>query len=309
MKIIRKTIVFLMAWTLLFTFQTPVVRAAEPINIYFFYDKVCVHCQAEKTALEEFSTQYPDIVVHYYEITDFPENADLFAAVKTTFGLVSGTPFTVIGGVALQGYNEQVRRDIEKLIIRYSRSEYVDVVQKVIAGEPVLESDFDTLGFSFGDTVYLPLLGEVGIDALSLGLAAVVIGTVDGFNPCAMWVLLFLITMLINAKDKKRMWILGVTFLVASAGVYFLFMIAWLNLAVSVAAISWIRILIGLFAFGFGTWSISKFVKETRQKDVGCEVTTPTKRQRIMNRIREIVTQKASCRLCWESSFLLDLSI
>jgi hypothetical protein len=293
MKTLRKIIVMLMAWTLLFTFQAPVVRAAAPVNIYFFYDEICVHCQAEKAALEALELQYPDIVVHYLEVSTSDANNDLYVAVKAAFDVTSFTPFTVIGGVALSGYNEQVRRDIEKLIIRYSRTDYVDVVQKVIDGIPVLESDFDTLGFSFGDTVYLPILGEVGIDELSLGLAAVVIGTVDGFNPCAMWVLLFLITMLLNTKDKKRMWILGVTFLVASAAVYFLFMIAWLNIAVSIVAISWIRIVIGLFAFGFGSWSVSKFIKESRQKDIGCEVTTPTKRSKIMNRIREIVTQKS----------------
>lgn len=292
MKQLRKLLLLLTAIATLFTF-TPRVHADEPIHVYFFYDRVCVHCQAEKIVLEEMETRFLNITVHYLEITQVPENNALFEQVKEAFDYNGLTPYTVIGGVALSGYNEQVKKNIEKLIVRYSRTDYVDVVAKIIANEPLLESDFDTLGFSAGDTVYLPILGEVGIDSLSLGVAAVVIGIVDGFNPCAMWVLIFLITMLLQEKNRKRMWILGVTFLVASAAVYFLFMVAWLNVALSVVAIGWIRILIGILAFGFGTMNVVKFVKETRAKDVGCEVTTPTKRQRIMEKIRDIVAKKS----------------
>lgn len=292
MKHIRKWLLVLTAIATLFTFA-PRVRADEPIHVYFFYDRVCVHCQAEKLVLEEMETRYSNLSVHYLEITQVPENNALFEQVKEAFDYNGLTPYTVIGGVALAGYNEQVKKNIEKLIVRYSRTAYVDVVAKIIANEPLLESDFDTIGFSAGDTIFLPILGEVGIDSLSLGLAAVVIGIVDGFNPCAMWVLIFLITMLLQEKNRKRMWILGVTFLVASATVYFLFMVAWLNVALSVVAIGWIRILIGLLAFGFGTMNVVKFVKETRAKDVGCEVTTPTKRQKIMQKIRDIVAKKS----------------
>lgn len=292
MRFIRKLLIVLTALTTLFTFAPP-VRAEEKIDVYFFYDRVCVHCQAEKLVLEEMETRYSNIEVHYLEITQVPENNALFEAVKEAFGYNGLTPYTVIGGVALSGYNEQVKKDIEKLIARYSRTDYVDVVAKIIAGEPLMESDFDTLGFSAGDTVVIPILGEVTIDSLSLGLAAVVIGIVDGFNPCAMWVLIFLITMLLHEQNRKRMWILGVTFLLASAAVYFLFMVAWLNIALSVVAIGWIRVLIGLVAFAFGTMNVVKFVKETRAKDVGCEVTTPTRRQKIMEKIRDIVTKKS----------------
>jgi cytochrome c biogenesis protein CcdA len=292
MSFIRKTLLVLTALAALFTFAPP-VRADEPIDIYFFYDRVCVHCQAEKLVLEEMETRFTNIEVHYLEITQVPENNALFEQVKDAFDYNGLTPYTVIGGVALSGYNEQVKKDIEKLIARYSRTDYVDVVAKIIDGQPLLDSDFDTLGFSAGDTVVIPILGEVTIDSLSLGLAAVVIGIVDGFNPCAMWVLIFLITMLLHEQNRKRMWILGVTFLLASAAVYFLFMVAWLNVALSVVAIGWIRILIGLIAFGFGTMNVVKFVKESRAKDVGCEVTTPTRRQKIMEKVREIVTKKS----------------
>lgn len=55
-------------------------------------------------------------------------------------------------------------------------------------------------------------------------------GLLDGFNPCAMRILLFLISMLLGTKNLKRMRILGGTFIFISATVYFLFMTAWLNI-------------------------------------------------------------------------------
>jgi hypothetical protein len=293
MRSIKILLLILTFFTLLFTFDVPSPAAENPVQIHFFYDKVCVHCQLEKVELQRLETIYSFLTVQYYEITDFPENNALFGQVKAAFNNESPlTPYTVIGGVALLGYNDQVQANIEKLITRYSRTPHIDVVQKIIDGIPLLESDFGSLEFESGDFVYLPIIGGVLIDELSLFFAAVVIGIVDGFNPCAMWVLIFLITMLINSKNKKRMWLLGITFLVASAGVYFLFMVAWLNIAISIVAISWIRILIGLFALGFGSWSVSKFIKERKNKDIGCEVTTSSQKKKLMDRIKHIVTEK-----------------
>lgn len=290
MKKLRILLVVFTFINLLFTFPAPVVQASETVSIHFFYDKICAHCQLEKTELERLSTVYSNLVVHYYEITDYPENYALFLEVKTVFDLeTANTPFTVIGGVALVGYNPQVRNQIEKLITRYTRQSHVDIIDKVIRQIEVLESDFDSIELLPGDTVVLPILGEVAIDELGLLVAAVVIGAVDGFNPCAMWVLIFLITMLLHTKDRKRMWILGVSFLVASAFVYFLFMVAWLQVAVSVVAISWLRISIGVLAFGFGSWSLSKFMKTLKQTEVGCEVTTDSSKKRLMDRIRKVI--------------------
>jgi hypothetical protein len=58
----------------------------------------------------------------------------------------------------------------------------------------------------------------------------IVLGAVDGFNPCAMWVLVFLIGLLVGMRDPVRMWSYGAAFLLTSAAVYFAFMAAWLNI-------------------------------------------------------------------------------
>ncbi len=127
---------------------------------------------------------------------------------------------------------------------------------------------------------------------VSLPLISILIGAVDGFNPCAMWVLLFLITMLFNMKDKKKMWILGITFLVTSALIYLLFMLAWLKVAVSFTSTKIIRLLIALVALIGGTINIRSYIKN-KNKDDGCEVVDEKKRKKTIAKIKSIVSEKS----------------
>lgn len=288
-----KSILLILTFLLVLPLLNVKVAATNQVQIYFFYDIACAHCYEEGLYLDQMEAKYDNLTITRYEITSSTENNQLFEDVKVVFSNESSlTPYTVIGGVALSGFNSQTESDIEKLIVRYSSQEYVDIFQKMLNEEEILPGDFDTINFEDGDTVNLPLIGPVRIDQLSLGVAAVVIGFVDGFNPCAMWVLIFLITMLIQQKDKKKMWILGVTFLFASALMYFLFMVAWLNIAVQITTVVWIRFVIGIFALSFGGYHVFKFIKDSRKKDVGCEVTDETQKRKIFDRVKKVVTEQ-----------------
>ena len=83
----------------------------------------------------------------------------------------------------------------------------------------------------------------VDLKDMSLPVIAVIIGLVDGFNPCAMWVLIFLITMLFDYPSRKKMWILGCTFIFTSAFIYFLFMMSFLKVAEFISGIKILQIL------------------------------------------------------------------
>ena len=95
------------------------------------------------------------------------------------------------------------------------------------------------------------ILGNFNAKSVSLPILSIVLGLVDGFNPCAMWILVFLILMLIEMKDRKKMWILGSAFLLTSALIYLIFMVSWLNVAVILSSIKYVRMAIGLFALKY----------------------------------------------------------
>jgi len=291
-KTVRRLLGLLAAIAVLIAAAPPAAVTAENVvTLHFFHVSTCLNCAEEEVALADLEARYDFLRIVAYEVTD-PDNALLFTQVKEAFQDQSGTPYTVIGGIAFSGYNAQTGRDIETMIVRYSTEEHVDVVAKIIAGIPVEASDFDAFGYAEGDVIVLPIIGEIAIDDLSIGLAAVVIGMVDGFNPCAMWVLVFLISLLADMGDRKRMWLLGGTFLFASAAMYYLFMAAWLNVALSVVAVVWIRTLIGALAIAFGVRNLWRFFRKAKTTDAGCDVAGATRKRNLVDRIRAIVATK-----------------
>jgi glutaredoxin len=136
------------------------------------------------------------------------------------------------------------------------------------------------------------ILGNFNAKTVSLPILSIVLGLVDGFNPCAMWILVFLILMLIEMKDRKKMWILGSAFLLTSALIYLIFMVSWLNVAVVLSGIKFVRIAIGVFALIFGIVNVIRFFKLLHD-DVGCDVTNEKRRSKIMMAIRKIVSEKS----------------
>jgi cytochrome c biogenesis protein CcdA len=75
----------------------------------------------------------------------------------------------------------------------------------------------------------VPFVGGIDPFGYSLPALTVLMGLADGFNPCAMWVLVYLISLIAGTQDRRKTWWLVGSFVVASGVLYFLFMTAWLN--------------------------------------------------------------------------------
>jgi hypothetical protein len=127
--------------------------------------------------------------------------------------------------------------------------------------------------------------------SLTLPLLAIVLGLADGFNPCAMWILIFLISFLLTTKDTRKMWILGLTFLITSALVYAVFMTGWLKLTLSLVTVGSLRNVIGVIAITVGLYNLYNYYK-TKDDDDGCKVTDKTKRKHIAKSIKKYVNEK-----------------
>ena len=264
-------------------FFTSINVLAYHTDLYFFYDKDCPHCKSEMEFLDSIKDNY-DITYHFYEVTNDKDNSKLLKQVKTSFKLSSNyVPFTVIGDNTVTGFSETAKDRILKYLDMCSNYECTDNVFKIQNGQEIENKKDNDPKFN------LPFLGEVDVRKTSIPLIAVILGLIDGFNPCAMWVLLFLISVLLNLKDSKRRWILGLTFLITSGIIYLFFMVAWLNVMISMSTVRIIRILIGLFALVFGIYSIYKFFTFK----VGCSVTDKNEKKKIMNRIIKYTKEKS----------------
>lgn len=264
-------------------FFIPVAKA-DTVDIHLFYSELCTTCQAEEEYLEEYSKNN-DVNIIKYEVTRNEENDKLLSDVRASLeNKELTTPYTVIGTTGITGFSDTVKNQIDAAVKKYSDSEYVDIVYNIKNG---IDEEY-TIDTPEGE-YNIPLLGNIDPKSVSLPLVSIIVGFIDGFNPCAMWVLLFLISMLLNMKNRKRMWIIGVTFLVTSALVYLAFMLAWLNIAITLTQISWVRLLIGLIALVGAIVNLNSYIEE-RKKDNGCHVVDDKKRKKLFKKIRNIIS-------------------
>ena len=265
------------------------------VNMYLFYGDGCPHCKALEGFLDDYLKDYDNVRLNKFEVWHNEENLTKLRGVMEVMNSKSGgVPFLVIGNSVLVGYDEEYTPDrIKDAVNYYSNVSYKDKVGAYLKGETIPEEEEgEEEKKPESKEIDIPIIGKKDIKSVSILLSAIVIGLVDGFNPCAMWILLFLITMLLGMKSKKRKWALGITFLVSSAAVYFLFLISWLNLATFLNSIIYIRTAIAFFAIVFGIISLVRFLKGL-QKDDGCEVVNQNSRRRIITAIKKIVKEKS----------------
>ena len=284
-----KRVTYLMTFVFAILFSVGCIKAYD-VDLYLFYSSTCPHCKAERSYLKELQKEYDYLTVHEYEVR---ENIIVTEKVKDGLGIKeSYVPITVIGSDYIIGFSSATKSDIKFLIDKYHDNDGCDVTRKIIQGKSIKSCLKQNEAIKKNSSIKeLPLIGKVDVKKVSLPLISVVIGLVDGFNPCAMWILLFLITMLINMKDRKRMWLLGFTFILASALVYLLFMLAYLKVASSLIQ-TWFKYLIALVALIGGIINLKAYFK-TRKKDIGCTVTDAKKRRKIVDKIRKILTEKS----------------
>jgi len=159
---------------------------------------------------------------------------------------VSGVPFTVVGEHYFVGwYDEETTGSlIERAVQCVVENGCYDVVRGLRGPKnlnPQEAAPEETETRLPLEKIKLPIFGEIETRNLSLPVLTIILGGLDGFNPCAMWTLLFLISLLLGMEDKKRRWVLGTAFIAASSLVYFLFMAAWLNLLVFIGFITGVK--------------------------------------------------------------------
>jgi len=289
----RKLLITIILGALLFI-PCNIWAIENTVNLYFFWSKTCPHCAKEKTFLQGIVSEYPNLVVRDYEISS-AKNAFLLDTIGKALHIeTSGVPIIFVGNSYFVGYldDQTTGKTIRTLIEKTAESGDPDAVGAVIrqqATSSMKDIHTDATSGSIPQQLSIPIFGKVDIRNLSLPILTIVIAFLDGFNPCAMWTLLFLISLLLGMQDRKRMWILGITFIVSSAVVYFLFLSAWLNFFLFLGFVIWVRIAIGLVALIAGGYYLRDYYIN---RSGACNVMGNEKRQRVFEKLREITQKK-----------------
>ncbi|MFH1866785.1 MAG: hypothetical protein ABIJ81_01740 [Patescibacteria group bacterium] len=272
--------------------------AATPVNAYLFWGDGCPHCEKELNFFKNHLLEkYNDLHLYDFEIYYDRDNALLLQKVAETYNIQRvGVPLLIIGNYPFVGYDEkqtptQIENKIKECMVNTCPdplAELLDITPTEPDNEPAAELSDENQNSQPVKNIKLPWGGEVNVYSFSLPALTVILGLLDGFNPCAMWTLLFLISLLLGMSNRKKMWILGTTFIAASAAVYYLFMAAWLNLFLFLGWLIWIRIAIGFIAILAGIYSIREFIIN---KDASCKIGDLEQKQKTREKIKQALQQ------------------
>ena len=270
--------------------------SAKEVNVYMFYGKTCPHCEEALKYLDSIKDKY-DLKIYKYEVWYDEDNQKLMKKMGEFLDInVTGVPFTIIDNTPIIGYQKGNTDETYRYHIKQaSKDNFVDktgIKLGVVDKSELLKNTTTTTKENKNMNIKIPVVGKINLKNMSLGLSSIVLGLVDGFNPCAMWILLFLISTLIGMKDKKRLWILGITFLVTSSLVYLMFMLSWLHFAKMISGVFIVRTIIALVAVIGGCLNLKSYA-DSLGKDDGCNIVNDKKRKKYFARIKKFTHEKS----------------
>lgn len=287
---------FLLIGTVVTNVQTQDVQAVEKkTSVVVFAREGCTHCIAEEKFLKELSKKRKDIAITIYRLEN-PQERIIWEKFTEQVKSSKVTPITVVGDTYIIGFDkpETTGKDIIKLIENAKKNK-IETDLKKIKKENMLG-----IGASCDDGglvpcsakpsffVNLPLLGRIDAQQYPLLILSAMFGFFDGFNPCAMWVLISFLMILIQVGDKKKMFLFAGTFIIAEAIMYSLILIIWYKTWDFVKLDTIITPLVGIVSIIGGIF----FLKEWHKKELECRVTDYKQKKHIREKIMSIASNK-----------------
>lgn len=213
-------------------------ESAPDIEVFVRTD--CPHCQAAKIFLDELRQERPSLQIALYDIAENTAARQRLAALAKDRGITTiGVPTFLLGAEMIVGFRSSDTTGAE---IRAKLKQ--NVPDDASPSIQSIESEW---------------FGPLRVHDLGLPLFTVLIGLMDGFNPCAMWVLLFLLSLLVNLHDRRKMALIAGTFVIVSGLLYFAFMAAWLNVFLMIGLSRAAQIALGGIALFIGVVNIKDF--------------------------------------------------
>jgi thiol-disulfide isomerase/thioredoxin len=203
------------------------------VHLFFFWSRSCPHCHEAIPVLRGLQERYPWLVVLGYELTQDEHNLEVYRELAQHFGDdARATPAIFFCNTMLVGFDHEGRTG------QYIEEGLLGCRADLLAGKPLPPP------MSPGKST-VSLFTGIDTRGMSLPLITLVIAGLDAFNPCAFFVLLSLLSLLVHAKSRRRILFVGGVFVLFSGLIYFVFMAAWLNLFLMVGALGWITFIAG----------------------------------------------------------------
>lgn len=271
----------------------PVSAQAETVlpTVYLFGREDCGFCQAEREFLAAADVPYV-----YLDVVTDASAKELFHRLTEKHELSKVTPVTVVGASVFQGFNGPDTTGRAIVAAAREPSPYVDIDRHladapkatVTAGSGCDENGVECNVAGASYVFDLPFLGLVDLKTLSLFTLSLTLGTIDGFNPCAMWVLVTFLVLLTQAGSRQKMILLAGIFIAAEAVMYNLILNVWYKTWDFVALDQIVTPLVGLLAMGGGAFFLYRWYRN-RDLALVCDIQSLDAQAKTINRFKQIV--------------------
>lgn len=250
----------------------------------------CVHCIELKKYLDETYTSGSNIQPKYYDI-NIPENNELYQKFTTNNDISKVTPIILIGNEIIVWFwwKDTTGKVITKMASELKESSLfenkIEKLNKQIWWEWCEVDGFCAVDKSRMD-VDLPFIWIINLKEYSLIILAMVLWFVDGFNPCAMWVLVMFLTILMQTGSRKKMFQVAWIFIFAEAIMYYLILNVWYKTWDFVKLDHIITPIIWVVSLAAGWYFIYEFFTN---KDGECNITSSETKRKTTEKIRKMV--------------------
>ena len=302
----------------------PKIEALLTADVYT--RTTCPRCNRAKKFLSQLYKRWPAIEFRIMDVDADEVARARWEALCRGVGRVPGLPTFDFAGQVIIGYqdDEITGRQIERLISRCdclqtaienrptTMLRFANLPNQGDA-HPSDDLDMESLEFELPEeateeergtatvasetshsaepieSIRVPVFGNLRVDELGLPLFTFAVGLVDGFNPCAMWILVFLLSVLVNIKDRRKILLIAGTFVIVSGLAYFAFMAAWLNLFLLIGIARPVQIILGILALLIGIVNVKDFFAFKK----GISLSIPeSQKPGLYRRVRKIVDAK-----------------
>lgn len=242
----------------------PATPSETQAGIELFTREGCSHCDDARLFLQELRATRPGLHVVVRDVMQDPAALKRLETLsrQTGAGNIAVPAFYVHGNLVIgyAGANSTGARIIALLdqIAPAGQEEDKAVSNSCSIDEQLSCGPTVTMP---ADAIDIPVIGvRVSVEQIGLPLFTIIIGLLDGLNPCSMWVLVFMIAMLASLKDRRRMLLIAGTFVAVQGIAYFAFMAAWLNLFFLLGISRASEIALGLIAAAAGLINLKDFL-------------------------------------------------
>jgi cytochrome c biogenesis protein CcdA len=265
------------------TLMTPLAHAdascPNPIRVEVFERQDCGHCQGEMAFLNQLEKDRGDLIIVSHNIGEADQKM-LFLQLTDLEKMPKVTPITLIDGTLIQGFDSldtTGKQMIDLIAAAKGKTQYTFEQFIAAGGSAKIENASGACNAEGAVAcaveptslwVTVPFYGPVDVSKYSLPALSLTLGFVDGFNPCAMWVLVMFLTLLAESGSRRRMFEMAGLFILAEAVMYYLILNAWMTTWDFVGLDKIVTPLVGCVALGAGSFFLWLFYK----KDSSCKV-------------------------------------